>query len=370
MAQSSAADKPVVFRDFVTADGRFKPEADRYHLYVSLGCPFACRCLAVLYMKGLEHVIGVSVTHPTFQRTRPNDHEDTHCGWVFAKPTDPPLAATNGKGSFPCTGCTPDTVNGVRFVRDLYEMAGAKKVTFSVPVLWDKKEKTIVNNESPEIMRMLNSAFNALAKHPELDLYPEALQSTIDDAAAWVGPHINMAVYRCGFAADQAAYDAGFKDLFAGLDRAEALLGGRRYLTGDCVTEVDIKLFMTLIRFDEAYFVCYKTNKKLIRDYPNLCNYVRDLYHIPGIGRTVDMYHIKAAYFTCKPELNVNVIIPGGGEAWWSQPHDRADKFGGKGGRRGALGWLQQLPVWAPHAAASAAAALVVGAALGGSRRR
>ncbi|PNH11720.1 hypothetical protein TSOC_001418 [Tetrabaena socialis] len=291
-------------------------EAGRYHLYVSLACPFACRCLAVLHMKGLDHVIGASNVHPTMQRTRPDDPKDEHVGWVFREPTDPPIPSATGHGSFGCEGCTPDTVNGAKFVRDLYEKAKDTTGKYSVPVLWDKKEGTIVNNESAEIMRMLNSAFNHLATNPDLDLYPEPLREAIDQANAWIAPSLNMKVYGCGFATAQQAYDIAFKELFEALDRCEQVLSRQRYIAGGAVTEADIRLFQTLIRFDEAYFVLYKCNKRLIRDYPHMAGYVRELFQLPGIGRTVNMHQIRVGYFTSKPNLNPYAIVPGGGEAW------------------------------------------------------
>ncbi|PNG99750.1 Glutathione S-transferase omega-like 2 [Tetrabaena socialis] len=164
------------FRSSIEPGGRFEPEAGRYHLYVSLACPWACRCLAVLSMKGLEDAIGVSVVHPTWQRTRPDIPGDEHTGWAFRDPSDPPLASSTGFGSFPGDGCVPDTVNGAKFVRDLYEKAADTTGKYSVPVLWDKKEGTIVNNESSEIIRMFNSAFNGVAKVPGESADPRAAE--------------------------------------------------------------------------------------------------------------------------------------------------------------------------------------------------
>ncbi|KAG2426855.1 hypothetical protein HYH02_014708 [Chlamydomonas schloesseri] len=327
------------YRNQIAPGTRFEPEAGRYHLYVSLACPWACRCLSVLHMKGLADVIGVSVTHPTWQRTRPDDPADEHCGWVFRSPEDPPLSSTTGFGAFPCTGCIPDTVNGAVNVRQLYDMANDTTGKYSVPVLWDKKEKTIVNNESSEIIRMFNSAFNDFAKNPGLDLYPEALRAAIDEVNAWTYPSINNGVYRCGFATSQAAYDAAFQELFSALDRVEDILSRQRYLVGDVITEADVRLFQTLIRFDEVYVVYFKTNKRFLREYPNIAGYVRELYQEPGMKPAVDMYHIKTHYFTSHPKLNYYAIVPRGGEAWWEQPHDRAAKFPAAAGA-GAAGKL------------------------------
>ncbi|KXZ42325.1 hypothetical protein GPECTOR_161g124 [Gonium pectorale] len=317
------------FRSVIEKGGRFEPEAGRYHLYVSLACPWACRCLATLYLKGLDHAIGVSVTHPTWQRTRPDDPKDEHTGWVFRAPSDAPLASSTGFGSFGCEGCVPDDVNGAKFVRDLYDLAKDTTGKYSVPVLWDKKEKTIVNNESSEILRMFNSAFNDIATNPGLDLYPEPLRPAIDELNAWVYPTINNGVYRCGFATTQAAYEAAFEELFGSLDRVEGILSRQRYLAGDSLTEADVRLFQTLIRFDEVYVVYFKTNKRFLREYPNIAGYVRELFQTPGLGRAVNMFHIKTHYFTSHPRLNYYAVVPRGGEAWWEQPHDRAERFGG-----------------------------------------
>lgn len=317
--------KESQFRNFIKKGGEFEPEAGRYHLYVSLACPWASRCVAVLHMKGLQDVIGLSVTHPTWRPTRPG--QDEHCGWAFAAPEDPPLASSTGYGSFPCDGCIPDTVNGAKFVRDLYDQAGDTFGKYTVPVLWDKKKGTIVNNESAEIVRMLNSEFNELSSNPGLDLYPEDLRAAIDEANEWVYPQINNGVYRCGFATSQEAYDKAFDELFAALDRCEGILGRQRYLAGDRLTEADIRLFHTLIRFDEVYVVYFKTNRRFIHEYPNLRGYVQDLYQTPGVSASVNMYHIKTHYFTSHPRLNFYAIVPKGGEPWWEQPHDRAKRF-------------------------------------------
>lgn len=319
------------FRSMVGEDG-FDPEAGRYHLYVSLACPWANRCLAVLYIKGLEDAIGVSVVHPTWQRTRPDDPTDAHCGWVFRAPTDPPLSSPTGMGSFGCEGCVPDGVNGAKTVRDLYELARDTTGKYSVPVLWDKKRSTIVNNESSEIIRMLNSDFNAFAKNPGLDLYPPALRGAIDAANEWVYPSINNGVYRCGFAQKQEPYEAAFRELFSALDRCEEILSRQRYLAGDVLTEADVRLFMTLIRFDEVYVVYFKTNGHFIHEYPNLRGYVQDVYQAHGgaIGRSISIPHIKTHYFTSHPTLNYYAIIPVGGEPWWEQPHNREETFPAK----------------------------------------
>ncbi|KAG2483119.1 hypothetical protein HYH03_018009 [Edaphochlamys debaryana] len=319
---------PPNFTHKIEQGTRFEPEAARYHLYVSLGCPFACRCLTAMYLKGLDHAIGVSVTHPTWQRTRPEDDKDEHLGWVFRAPTDPPLSSSTGHGSFGCEGCVPDDINGAITVRQLYDMAGGTSGKYSVPVLWDKKEKTIVNNESAEIIRIFNTAFNAVAKHPEVDLYPEGpLRAAIDDANDWT-PSVFSQVYGCGFATTQEAYDKAVEAVFGGLDRCEEVLSKQRYIAGSELSEVDIKLFQSLIRFDSAYYILFKACKRAIRDYPNISGYVRDLYSNPAFSRTVDMYHIRVSYFGSMPALNPYAIVPAAGEPWWEQPSDRAERFG------------------------------------------
>jgi putative glutathione S-transferase len=208
---------------------------------------------------------------------------------MFASPDDPPISNPAGLGSFDCEGCIPDSLNNAKFVRDLYEMAHDTGGKCTVPVLWDKKERTIVNNESSEILRMFKSAFNAVATNPTLDLYPEEHRAEIDEMNDWIYHGINNGVYKCGFAKSQAAYDAAFKELFECLDRAEEILTKRRYLTGDALTEADIRLFVTLIRFDVVYVVYFKTDRRAIREFPALSEYVRDLYSTPGIKESVNL---------------------------------------------------------------------------------
>ena len=227
--------------------------AGRYLLYVALACPWANRCLAVLRLKGLTQAIDVCTVHPVWARTRPDKAGDTHCGWQFRRATDAPVTNPAGLGSFSCDGCTPDPIFDARYLRDVYEKCGAPPgARYTVPVLFDKSSKHIVNNESSEIIRILNSAFNNFAEHPEVDLYPSELCGTIDEVNAWTYSDINNGVYRCGFATTQAAYEEAFHALSAALDRCERLLGTQRYLAGSRLTEADVRLFMTLIRYDEV----------------------------------------------------------------------------------------------------------------------
>jgi len=316
------------FRDFVAPDSAtFPPAAGRYHLYVAHACPWANRCLATLYMKGLQDVIGVSVVHPTWARTRPDDPVDLHRGWQFADPaTVATVSSAQGVGAFSTAGCVPDSLHGAKVVRDLYDIAdpGGSTAKFTVPILWDKENNTIVNNESSEILRMLSSAFNAYATNPSLELYPEPLRPTIDAVNEWVYHGINNGVYKCGFASTQEAYDQAEEELFAAMDRAEALLSQQRYLAGDTFTEADLRLFMTLVRFDEVYVVYFKTNRKCVREYPNLFNFTKEVYQMPGVAESVNMEHIKMHYFTSHEKLNPFAIIPRGPCVDFSAPHDRA----------------------------------------------
>ncbi|EKX48075.1 hypothetical protein GUITHDRAFT_69037 [Guillardia theta CCMP2712] len=299
----------------------FPPEKDRYHLYISYACPWAHRCLILLKMKGLEDAIGVSVVHPTWQRTKPE--EDEHIGWMFRDPSDPPVSNLNGHGSFPCTYCIPDTVNNAKSIRELYEIAGDKEGKYTVPVLWDKKKKTIVSNESSDIILMFNSAFNSIAKNPDLDLYPEDLRKEIDEVNSWIYPRINDGVYRCGFAQKQDAYEKAFDALFESLDRVEEILSKKRYLVGDRITVADIRLFVTLIRFDPVYVVYFKTDQSRIDDYPNMFNYMKEIYQMPAIKPTVIFPHIKTHYLSSHPKLNYYGIIPKGRKVNLDTPHNR-----------------------------------------------
>eukprot|EP01127_Copromyxa_protea_P022795 TRINITY_DN835_c0_g1_i2.p1 TRINITY_DN835_c0_g1~~TRINITY_DN835_c0_g1_i2.p1 ORF type:complete len:258 (+),score=35.81 TRINITY_DN835_c0_g1_i2:48-776(+) len=217
----------AAFRNWIKEGSEFPPEADRYHLYISYACPWASRCLALYYMKGLENVIGLSVVHPTWQRTKPDDPEDLHAGWCFRSPGDPPLSNTGGHGSFDCSDCIPDTVNGFRTVRDLYEKSKDTTGKYSVPVLWDKKNSCIVNNESSEILRMFNDQFDKWATNPSLDIFPAELEEEVESFNSWIYPKINDGVYKCGFAVSQEAYEDAFKNLFEAMDKLEGVLSER-----------------------------------------------------------------------------------------------------------------------------------------------
>lgn len=324
--QGAFARTASVFRNFIEKGGKYEPETGkRYWLYISYACPWANRCLAMLKIKGLEDVIGLSVVHPTWGKTKPDDASDPHYGWVFAE-SDGFRSSPNGSGSHSGAGSMPDPHYGVKTIRSLYEdVAGATGLTkYTVPILFDLKTKAVVNNESSEIVRMLNTVFNEWAKYPERDVYPEQLRTEIDSVMEWIYPTINNGVYRCGFAKTQEAYELAFDELFQSLDRCEEILSKRRYIAGDIFTEADLHLFMTLIRFDEVYVVYFKCNKQFLREYPSIFSYIHDIYQTWDIGATINMHHIKTHYFTSHPVLNTYAIVPKGQMQDYSKPHNRA----------------------------------------------
>ena len=298
------------FRNWVTADGApgpsgeggFKAEPGRYHLYVSLACPWAHRTLIFRKLKKLEKLVDVSVVHWFM-----GEH-----GWTFE---DGP-------------GVVADPNAGARY---LYQVYTAAVPTYTgrvtVPVLWDKARRTIVSNESSEIIRMFNSAFDRWGD-ASLDFYPADLRAEIDAVNAVVYDTVNNGVYKCGFATSQGAYDEAFQALFATLDDLEARLGRRRYLAGDRLTEADWRLFTTLARFDPVYVGHFKCNKRRLVDYPNLWNYARELYQVPGVAETVDFFHIKHHYYESHGTVNPSRIVPGGPELDFAAPHNRSRLHG------------------------------------------
>jgi putative glutathione S-transferase len=283
--------KPSIFRSWVTADGApingtpsFPAQAGRYHLYVSLACPWAHRTLIMRSLKGLEHLAGVSVVHWLMGEE----------GWTFA----------------PGPGVVPDTVNGVSKLHELYTLADphcTSRVT--VPVLWDKFERTIVSNESAEIIRMFNTAFDQLGALPG-DYFPAEHREEIENVNERVYAKLNNGVYRAGFAKQADVYEAAAYDVFETLDWLEARLAGRSYLVGGRLTEADIRLFTTLIRFDSVYYGHFKCNLRRLVDYPRLWKYTRSLFQHPKIRPTVNMAHIKAHYFGSHAWLNPSGIVP------------------------------------------------------------
>jgi glutathionyl-hydroquinone reductase len=291
-----------VFRDRISADDSsgFPAEAGRYHLYVAYTCPWAHRTQIYLALKKLTGIISVAIAVPGLREQ----------GWTFE---DNP--------AFP--DCTPDRVNGFRYLHQAYSASNPHytgKVT--VPTLWDKKTRRIVNNESSEIIRMLNSEFGALGADPT-DFYPKHLRAEIDRINAEVYTNVNNGVYRCGFARSQAAYDEAYDALFAMLDEIEARLGRQRYLVGNQITEADWRLFPTLARFDVAYFSLFKCNRNRIADFPNLLNYVRELYAVPGVAETVKPRYYVMGYYSIM-RVNPTGIIPKGTPVDFKKPHDRA----------------------------------------------
>ncbi len=282
------------FRNQIKIDGEFKPQAGRYHLYVSLACPWAHRTLIFLKLKGLEGLIDVTVVDPDMLEN----------GWPFSTED-------------------PDPIAGHQFLHQVYTSAipdYTGRVT--VPVLWDKELKTIVNNESSEIIRIFNSAFNEVTGNT-LDFYPSQYRTQIDEWNEYIYPRINNGVYRAGFATTQSAYEEAFNDVFEALDRIEAHLGTNRYLIGDTLTEADWRLFTTLIRFDAVYHGHFKTNRQRIEDYSNISNYVRELYQYPNVSETVDIAQIKRHYYVSQRTINPTQVIPKGPTQEFNTPHNR-----------------------------------------------
>ncbi len=294
------------FRNWITADGApgpsgdggFKAEIGRYHLYVSLACPWAHRALIFRALKELEDMISVSVVHWYMADN----------GWTFQ----------SGDGA------VPDTVNDADYLHQVYTAAKpdySGRVT--VPVLWDKKTKTIVSNESPEIIRMFNSAFDGIGATPG-DYYPEQSRTEIDALNDRIYDAVNNGVYKAGFATSQDAYEEAVVPLFETLDWLEERLSKQRYLTGSQITEADWRLFTTLVRFDPVYVGHFKCNIRRIADYPHLSGYVRDLYQQPGVAETVNMEHIKNHYYGSHETVNPSRVVPMGPVVDYAAPHDRA----------------------------------------------
>ncbi|WP_411358555.1 glutathione S-transferase family protein [Pseudidiomarina salilacus] len=287
------------FRNWIEADAdaQFPAQSGRYHLYVSFACPWAHRTLIFRKLKGLEDHISVSAVHPLMLEN----------GWEFA---DEPLA---------------DPLYDHDFMYQLYLRANPNysgRVT--VPVLWDKQEQTIVSNESADIIRMFNSAFNELTGNT-LDFYPQELREEIDAINAVVYDNVNNGVYKSGFATSQSAYEEAFDALFATLDDLEQRLQQQRFLAGDQVTEADWRLFTTLARFDAVYHGHFKCNQKRIVDYPALWDYVRALYQVPGVAETVVMDHIKTHYYASHTMINPTQVVPRGPELNFLAPHARGE---------------------------------------------
>jgi putative glutathione S-transferase len=294
------------FRNWVTPDGSagptggggFRAEPNRYHLYVGYACPWAHRTLILRKLKGLEPLISISAVNSYMGAD----------GWTFE----------------PGPETIPDDLNRARKLYELYTIADPQYSGRStIPILWDKERRTIVSNESSEIIRMLNSAFDGAGANDN-DYYPEDLREEIDALNATIYPNVNNGVYRAGFATTQAAYEEAVVPLFATLDELDDRLATRRYLTGSRLTEADVRLFTTLIRFDPVYYLHFKCNVRRIVDYPNLWGFVRDLYQSDGIADTVHIDFVKAHYYGSHANLNPSRIVPIGPDIDYWQPHDRA----------------------------------------------
>ncbi|OWY97770.1 hypothetical protein PHMEG_00031621 [Phytophthora megakarya] len=297
----TAKPAPYDFKIESRADAQFPAEKGRYHLYVAYSCPFASRALAARNLKGLEHVIGLSVAHPVPQKTKPEDQNDLHNGWAFPDPvTTPTITGKNGK-EFSTVDCIPDTVNGAKFARDLYEKVDPTPRTFSVPILWDKKTNTIVSEESAGILRTLDSGFQDLVPST-VQLYPEALRTEIDAANDGIVTEITMGFFKKLFARTPEDAAASESKAFEGIAKLDELLAKQRYLVGTSVTEADVRLFHTLIRLDVFQ---KKTDKKQLGDFPNVVGYLRDLYQIPGLKSTVNWEHLKISAQNTQPDVVV-----------------------------------------------------------------
>ncbi len=299
--------KDSQFRNWVTADGSvgesgeagFKAEPDRYHLYVSLACPWAHRTLIFRKLKGLEDLITASVVHPDMMEN----------GWSFM----------HDEQSEADYGTTGDTLYQGNYLRERYFANNPDyNGNITVPVLWDKQQKRIVNNESSEIIRMFNSAFNELTGN-QYDYYPQALRGDIDSINDLVYHNINNGVYKTGFATSQQAYETNCRKLFDALDQVETRLAQQPYLVGEQITEADWRLFTTIIRFDAVYHTHFKCNIRLLKEYDHIYRYMLELYHQPGIAETVNMAHIKRHYYASHRSINPYGIVPLGHAQDWSE---------------------------------------------------
>ncbi|GAA6616493.1 glutathione S-transferase family protein [Scytonema sp. NUACC26] len=289
----------TTFRNQITADGSsgFKAEPGRYHLYISWACPWANRTAILRELKGLQDAIGLSVVAPEMRDN----------GWEFS---DEP-------------GCIPDTINNTQYLWQLYLKADPNYTgRVTVPVLWDTQNGTIVNNESREIIRMLDAEFDAFAKH-NVTFYPEHLQKAVDETIDAIYQPINNGVYRAGFATTQSAYDEAVTELFNALNHWENVLGKQRYLCGEKITEADWCMFTTLFRFDAVYYLHFKCNLHRITEFHNLWNYLKDLYQQPGVRETCNLDHIKRHYYKSHPKVNPTRIVPKGPIIDFDAPHDR-----------------------------------------------
>ncbi|MFB6303524.1 MAG: glutathione S-transferase family protein [Haloferacaceae archaeon] len=290
----------TTFRNWVGEDDQFPVEAGRYHLYICRACPWAHRTAMTRRLKGLEDAVSLSLVQP----------ERYDQGWEFSEDH-------------------PDPLYGEEYLRDVYTRADPDYTgRVTVPVLWDRERETIVNNESAEIMRMLDVAFDDLAER-DVDLYPEGYRDDVDRIIDEIYDPINNGVYRAGFAETQEAYDRAVSELFDALDHWEAVLDDRRYLAGDVLTEADVAMFATLVRFDHVYHTHFKCNRRAIHEYDNLWNYTKELYQLPGVAETVNVDHIVRHYYRSHGDLNPKRLVPIGPDVDFSAPHDRDRLPGG-----------------------------------------
>ncbi|WP_311171439.1 glutathione S-transferase family protein [Halobellus ordinarius] len=280
------------FRDWIQddPDAEYPAESGRYHVYISRACPWAHRVAMTRRLKGLEDDISLSIVEPV-------RHDD---GWEFSEEY-------------------PDPLYGEAYLRDIYTRADPEftgRVT--VPVLWDKEQETVVNNESREIMRMLDTEFDG-----DVDLWPAGYREEVDEAIDEIYDPINNGVYRAGFADTQAAYETAVDDVFDALDHWESVLDDQRFLAGEVLTEADIAMFATLVRFDHVYHTHFKCNRRAIHEYPNLWNYTKELYQLPGVAETVNVDHITRHYYKSHGDVNPKRLVPAGPDIDFSEPHDR-----------------------------------------------
>lgn len=283
-----------------TTNPEYPAEKGRYHLYISRACPWAHRAALVRRLKGLEEVLSVDIVDPVRERD----------GWEFTPERD---------------SCTPDSINGVDYLREVYvESDPSYTGRVTVPVLYDTETATIVNNESADIARMLDRAFDEYATR-DTDLYPEGSRDEIDAITEQVHEEVNLGVYRAGFADSQEEYEAAAEDLFEALEHWDEVLGSRRFLTGDVVTLADVFLFPTLFRFDAVYYTHFKCNVKRLVEFENLWDYARDIYQLPGVAETCNLDHVKAHYYRSHEDLNPTGFVPVGPAVDWSRPHDREE---------------------------------------------
>ncbi|TPX53829.1 glutathione transferase [Powellomyces hirtus] len=280
------------FRDFVSTepDSPFVAEKGRYHLYVSWACPWAHRTIIVRALKGLQDVIGMSAVHYLLE----------DMGWRFDY---------DGETT---PGVIADSVNNARYLRDIYFKANPDyQGRFTVPVLWDKKTNTIVNNESSEIIRMLNSAFDQWSSAPGVSYYPDNLTKEIDELNTWIYDEVNNGVYKAGFATTQEAYEPNYEKVFNGLNKVEKILSDKKWLTGNTLTEADIRLWTTVVRFDPVYHTHFKcTGGTIAHDYPNILRWARDFYQLPKVAETVNTEHIKKHYYMSHVQINPTRVVP------------------------------------------------------------